>query len=603
MLSGVCLNGFGEYQVLIMYRWTEFFWLIWVIILTGSAGCVPITADTSEEREQLTEMFVGNALPIVKLDSLKAQKLLVPASKSKAYVLDDRVGIEGEYYVFNVYTPFGTVLVKGVASLVEYCYDAEVMEMLLSSNFGEVLDITIDSSISEYNNQVLDSKVYKIDSIAGIGRRFNQAYSEDFDRNIIVDNILDRNTLHGAYYDTARLTLAYKLGLDQYSANPYVQRFLTALAGLSEDDLRGIMAMGLVQPDINIHRGQKNIDASAQSRTLFPGSRNLLLENRLINSDPLSINVNLSQLYGSVFTETDITSTSVEKLLSSPHYSVREQLYIFAYLNDMKGVKNKNGIVALMAGVSSAFEAKQYYLQMQLLHAYYVGMGGLRQFIALSSMIGAVDNADQIIVIPTWDHTREREEVRKLLVEVNNFKKSLGVNTASIWFVGDCDKNTKTTARKAGINISDGVAMEKIFRFTTYRKLTYEFQPGDPVVQNAARLTPNPVVQYQRVNRPLPTVLLPDADNPAKGASKEESTIVIQEPDKPKPKKHDPRNWREFGIGVKIIPKEELDAGGVPGISSEGVGNDFDMDETGSGEGVLPPRGEDPVKASGEPVF
>ena len=229
--------------------------------------------------------------------------------------------------------------------------------------------------------------------------------------------------------------------------------------------------------------------------------------------------------------------------------------------------------------------------------------GGLHRFVALSNMIGAIDNSAQVIVIPTWDHTRDRDKVRKLLVEVKNIKKHYSAASANIWFVGDCDKNTKKTAKAAGINIRDGVVTDNMFRFTIYRKLTYEFAPGDPLVNNVARLTPDPLTQYQRVNRPLPTTLLPDSENVAKSESKDESTIIIETPDKPKPKKHDPRNLREFGIGVKIIPKEELVNNAVPGIAQEGIGDNFEQDETGSGDGKLPRIGEDPVKVDSTPIF
>ena len=572
-------------------------------LFISMSGCISGAVDTSEERERITELFVGNALPIVNIDTLVTEKKLVPPSKNKAYRIDNRVGIEGDYYVFNIYTPHGTVLAKGTAALVEYCYDAEVLEMILSSNFGEVINITLDKDFPSVNTEVVDAKVYKIDSIVGIGRRFNQEYSEDFDRDIIIDNISDRNTIYGAYYDKFRMTIAYKLGLDAYSANFYVQRFLDSLTTLDESDLKGLLEINLVQPDVNIHRGRKNIDATSQSRDLYPGSKSLLIESRIVNSDPDSIKFKLLQLYKIIFPGIDFSDTSIEDLIYSSHYSIREELYIFAYLNDMKSVKNKVDIIDLLANVQTAFEARQYFIQLELLHAYYAYMGGLNRFVALSNMIGAIDNSYQVIVMPTWDHTRDRNKVRKLLVEVKNIKKRNSAAGANIWFVGDCDKNTKKTAEKAGINIRDGVVTDAMFRFTIYRKLTYKFAPGDPLVNNVARLTPNPLTQYQRVNRPVPTTLLPDSEKIAKSDNKNESTIIIENPDKPKPKKHDPRNLREFGIGVKIIPKETLVANDVPGIAQEGIGEDFEEDETGSGDGKLPSIGEDPVKVDSNSIF
>lgn len=599
MLESLCvkirINEMGIYKKL--------FILFINFLFISMSGCISGAVDTSEERERLTELFVGNALPIIDIDTLVTEKKLVPVSKNKAYRIDNRVGIEGDYYVYNIYTPHGTISAKGTAALVEYCYDAEVLEMILSSNFGEVINITLEEDSPSVNTEVVDAKVYKIDSIVGIGRRFNQEYSEDFDRDIIIDNVGDRNTIYGAYYDNLRMLLAYKLGLDVYSANFYVQRFLDSLIALGESDLKGILDINLVQPDVNIHRGRKNIDATSQSRDLYPGSKSLLIENRIVNSDPESIKFKLLQLYKIIFPNIGFSGTSIEKLIYSSHYSIREELYIFAYLNDMRSVKYKRDIVDLLASAETAFEARQYFIQLELLHAYYASMGGLHRFVALSNMIGAIDNSAQVIVIPTWDHTRDRDKVRKLLVEVKNIKKHYSAASANVWFVGDCDKNTKKTAKAAGINIRDGVVTDNMFRFTIYRKLTYEFAPGDPLVNNVARLTPNPLTQYQRVNRPLPTTLLPDSENIAKSESKDESTIIIETPDKPKPKKHDPRNLREFGIGVKIIPKEELVNNDVPGIAQEGIGDNFEQDETGSGDGKLPRLGEDPVKVDSTPIF
>ena len=97
--------------------------------------------------------------------------------------------------------------------------------------------------------------------------------------------------------------------------------------------------------------------------------------------------------------------------------------------------------------------------------------------------------------------------------------------------------------------------------------------------------------------------MLPDEQNPAKDIAGKNATIAIEEPQKPKPKKHDPRNWREFGFGVKVIPKENLEETPVPGIGEDGIGDDPLSDETGSGSGKLPLPGDDPVKVNSEGVF
>lgn len=573
------------------------------LLLITVSGCISGTVEAQKEGEALAELYIGNSLPIVELNSLVTEKQLVPVSHNKAYSLDNRVAIEGEYYVFTIFTPHGTITAKSVAALVEYCYDSEVIEMMLASNFGDAIQDSMLNNVNYSNNEVVDMKVYKIDSIAGIGRRFNLEYSEDINSEIITDNIVDRNAIHLAFYDPKRMKLAYKLGLDAYSSNQYVQRFLDALALLSVEDLRELEKLDLVYPEINIQRGRKNIDASSQSRALFPASRSIQIESRLVNNDAPAILSKLRALYGASFSDVDIADTPLDELIYSSHYSIREELYIFAYLNDMSMVQNRKDVVALMAKADSAFTAKQFYLQLQLLHAYYASRGGLKKFITLSNMLGALDLARQIIVMPTWDHTRERDKVRKLLVEVKNIKETSGASGANVWFVGDCDKNTRQTAKKAGIMVESSVVLDPIFRFTNYRKLTYTFEKGDPLVQNAAGLTPNFVRQYERTNRPVPTTLLPDSQNAAKTALNKESTIVIEEPIKPKPVKHDPRNWKEFGIGVKIIPKEELAENKVPGIASDGVGDKFDTNETGSADGKLPPAGDDPIKVDSTAIF
>ena len=573
------------------------------ISIVACSGCVAGTVDAQKEGERLSELFIGNSIPIVELSTLKVEKNLVPLSANNAYKIDTRVGIEGEYYIFTIFTPHGTITAKGMAALVEYCYDAEVLEMVLSSNFGEVLQDMMLRDIDYSNTEVVDGKFFKIDSIAGIGRRFNLEYSEDVNKDIITDNVTDRDTIHGAYFDPLRMRLAYKLGLDPYSSNLYVQRFLDAIVSLDPDDLVALDKLDLVNPEINIHRGRKNIDASLQSKVLYPGSRSFILEAQLSRTDAVSLRSKLLQLYGAVFSNVNLADNPIERLVNSPHYSIREELYIFAYLNDMASVSGKEDVVVLLSKADSAFEAKQYFLQLQLLHAYYASRGGLKRLVALSNMLGAVDNTGQFVVIPTWDHTRDRVAVKRLLVEVKNIKELLGSVGANIWFVGDCDKNTKKTAEKIGINIQDGVVVDRMFRFTNYRKLTYLFEKGDPLIRNAARLTPNFILLHQRTNRPVPTQLLPDSENIAKNALKNESSITIEDPTPPKPKAHDPRNLREFGIGVKVIKKEELVEQDVPGIGSDGVGGKFDVNETGSTDGKLPPVGEDPVKVDRTPVF
>ena len=555
-------------------------------VILFSCGCSESIVGSSTE--ELQETFIGNSLELVELDSLNTARKLVPVSPDKAYSIDSRVGIEGDYYVFNLYTPHGTYLIKGVAGLVEHATEAEIIEMILGANYGQSISPVLQSALDFTNSEVVDIKAYKIDSIKGLGRRFNELYNEDVNETIVFDDIQNRDAVNGASYNQKRMLLARKLGLDAYSASVFVQKFLDSMLSLPSADIAAFDEVDLVYPfgeSVVSLSGKSNIDASMQSVALVGGGRNKVLEQKLITLSPAQIRNQVYNAFMTMLRGMDISDTLIVKLVNSPYYSSREILYLFAYLNDMKETSGRKEAVDFLAGADSSFIAKENFLQLQLMHAYYVASGGIRKIIVLANMLGFIDISGQVMVIPVWDHTRDRIAVRKLLIEVKNLKERLGLSQAAVWFAGDCDKNTIKTAGKAGIQVKKGIVLEPAFRFTNYRRLTYFYQSGDPLIENVVSLTSNSFIKHQRINRVVPTQLLPENTQISAGKKEEEVTITIEDPDKPEKLEHDPRNLHEFGFGVKIIPKKEWEArNSGSGLQDESVDSAEPLDNPADSE-------------------
>lgn len=559
-------------------------------------SCSESPVDSLEQK--LQNDYTGTDLPVVKLKTIPEIKSLIPDSPIKAYSIDPRVGVEDDYYIYNVYTPHATYVVKGLHSLVNYCYESQAIEMFLSSKYGAEIADGMGDFVKQTYDGAGDIIIHPVDSIKGIGRFFQTDFREvEFALNSPfkpyqkpLDGINREHAPGGAVLATPMREIAYKIHQDVYSLNPSVYHLLRVLAVEKGIGWSVFSVATWIIPGGGIISAAQDVDGSLSQKALTPGGKSIIVEDFIRDNSPDILRLKLAKFYLKKLNMTDVAGTPLNRLLSNASYSPRQQAYLAWYLSDMREARGIEKVVSLLARARSAFSAQRFVVQMEMIHATHHNYSPVSRFVPMKEQVAFVNKSRQFIVIPIWDHTRNRKHVRELLVEVRNLSRRNGLASSNIWFAGDCDSNTIDVARQAGIFVRKNIVVDPPFRFTTYRRLTYKYVAGDPVLRDAVTLKTDPATHVQRINRPIPTHMLPDRDKSLDGG------IVIEET----PEKSD-----KLGIFESRVRKRKE----VVAIEKDEDGrviNPIDPlkapDDTGSGTGKLPAKRKDPVDTAGSGI-
>lgn len=207
-------------------------------LLTAAALLSPACEGNLEavrkEETRYQQEFPGRELPVVALETLEGARQLVPSSRERAYALDGRVGVEGDYYIFTVFTPHGSYTVKGAFALAEACREARIVEMFLCSPYSVRMQKAMGDFWSPAKGPRGTMFVSPVDSIRGLGRSFHFQFQE-WENNYASASKNDSRALDGinrAGFNAgaAERVFAYHLRADAYSENPAFQALLRALA-------------------------------------------------------------------------------------------------------------------------------------------------------------------------------------------------------------------------------------------------------------------------------------------------------------------------------------------------------------------------------------
>lgn len=540
--------------------------LIAIITCAGKKN----TAVVRDAEKRYQAEFPGREIPLVEWDTLTSARALIPLSKEHAYRVDQRVGVEGDYYIFTVFTPHGTYTVKGLFALAEFCRQARIIEMLLSSPPSSTLPKNLDDYFTPEKSSRGNIIISRVDSIAQLGRTFHKNFNEWENNNAAPT--LDKINRQNTPTTPATRRLAYRLRTDAYTQNEALRAVLQALS-TNENSAEQWLPRGqfFIPCASDNYLTPLDIAPSWGATWAMAGGKSAQAEKFIRDDDYSEIFKKLVMFYRDNLHVDYNDNIALRNLLSNISYSPRQQVYLAWYLAAINA-RNTPDAINYLSGASTAFRAEYNLSQLAMLHAIGVGHAPIARFVALQNQLAILTKARQIIVVPLWDHTRQRSNVRHLLLEVKNFGKNYQVSNLQIWLAGDGDKNVVNTATENGITVRLNCATDDVFRFTPLRELTYRALPSDPILENAATMAREPLIYQERAFRPQPVHQIQP-----KLSSDSEITII---PDKP--------SWSgRLAIEKKITPPAPMPIP-VTSIISE--------NETGSASGKLPPVGNDPVK-------
>lgn len=483
--------------------------LLSATLLGGCASTLESNDELVQKRETLlNEEYVGNEIPVVDLKDLPDATLLVPPAAADVYTINPKVGVEGDYYIFNVHTRHGTYVVKSELALVPYCYDAGVLEMFQNCKHGKEIGLGMAEYLQEAGTGGVNLLLHPVDSLRGVGRSFDaktQALRDDVVKKIDQQpddrSRINRTALPGNALDSAEvLKIAYQLRVDAYTLNPYLQALLAKLAGDKEIGRIFLSGVTFLIPGSSVLSAGEDLSAWA-IQGLNPGGGSQEVEKLISQVQPQELLVLIANFYQQHIGMDAKSGSAVMALLANNLYSPRQQAYTAYYLDEMKSAAGLPETVEYLNKTTSAFGAIYNTAQIELIHAVHKDYSPLKAIVPMSNQIGMLNANGQFIVIPLWDHTRARENVRNLLIETLRMSKRLGAKSPQIWFTSECDQNTIDTAGAAGIIVRRNAILDPTFRYTTLRRLSYKRKSGDPVIEDAGTVLPSQDVMQQRPSK------------------------------------------------------------------------------------------------------
>ncbi len=456
------------------------------------------TALAKQKQLLLSKEYVGSEIELVDYKQLLAAQTLVPQPKSESFNINDKVGIEGDYYIYNIHTPHATYMTKGTHALVQYCYESRIIEMFLNSKHGNELVGGVGEYVTESLKGVGNLLSHPVDSVKGVGRSFDvmvKSVGGDVKGAIkgrpVDKNRYDRDVLPGSsMYARELLKIAFSMKADAYTLNPHMQGLLTNLAGKREIGRAFFSMVTWVVPGGSALSFGEDMSAWGQ-KGLNGGGGSVEVEMFISEFTPDDLLIRVAGFYKEKLGLDNYQGSPVARLIENVSYSPRQQAYIAYYLDELKrsGAQGVEDVIKRFANAGTVFEGIYNSTQLEMLHALSKEYSVIRRFVIMKEQIGAIVNAGQFIVIPLWDHTRQRQHVRDLLVEARNLAQTNNIGSPQVWFVGDCDRNVIDVAKQAGIKVRYGVAADQTFRFTSYRKLSYKRESRDPVPVDTGTVT------------------------------------------------------------------------------------------------------------------
>lgn len=486
--------------------------LIFTAALLGITACGGNMKTIKQEEVRYQQEFPGRELPLVPLAELPAARDLVPESREHAYALDARAGVEGDYYVFTLFTPHGAYTVKSLFALTEACREARIVEMFLTSPYSARLQQQMGEYFSPAKAPRGTMFVSPVDSIRGLGRSFHQRYME-WENNYVSPDKHGSHPLDGinrATPSAGARTAAYRLRADAWSENPALAAMLRALA----QDGEAAAALLPGGHRFFVPCGESGWLTPADfvpawgDKWPAPGGKSAQAERFLRDGNPGEIKRVLREFYADNLQLDEASCPALQQLLDNAAYSPRQQVYIAWYLAHIKA-RNPEEALNYLTLARTAFRAAYNMAQLEMLHAVHSYYAPVERFAALQNQLGAITRGRRLVVIPLWDHTRQRTNVRHLLMEIRNFGENYNLQDLQLWFTGDVDQSVVKTGADNRITVRERVANLDMFRFTTLRALTYRPQPGDPSPQNTVTVKRDPVVYRERTSRPRPVHTVP----------------------------------------------------------------------------------------------
>lgn len=390
--------------------------------------CVSASILSSTDLSFSTESQMYEPPPV-----LKASKILTKEQLSGPYhTVEEKIYNDGFLNHFKIQSKFGGFNVMSMFLLKKRLHEIGVIaEMEKISTSGTVMRSLKESGrgvATGVTNLVTDPGATLSGAGRGIGNLFGRV-SESVRSN--PSQAEDSRTRNIIGMSRSKRQIAAKLGVDVYSANETLQNQLDRLAWA---DFSGGIGVGGV---VAMIPGGAGLVASTSGAAR-------LLNDQINETPPAELRLSNRQKMMDMAFNHD----TVELFLNNTYFSPREQTWLVAALEKMKGVSNKELFLKVGLQVNDRSVALLI-TQMAVMYAGYNNrITPVDTFHPVDRILYAQNKNGAILLVVPSDYMTWNDRLSSAMRQIK--EQMQGKNTFTLWTVGDISKKAADNVTSAG---------------------------------------------------------------------------------------------------------------------------------------------------------
>ncbi|MFZ5802813.1 MAG: hypothetical protein ACOY3K_06895 [Candidatus Omnitrophota bacterium] len=320
---------------------------------------------------------------------------------------------------FQITAPHGEYTEEGLADLRKAVKEIQALEMLKDSEaeggFGEGAVESIKDTGTGIKNLVTRPK----ESAAGIGsatKKLGSRIGRMFEEKEEGEKMSFGERMTGS----TKRDLAKKMGVDVYSRNPYLQ---TKLDGMAKAQMGGKGAVMVAKLLIPV--------AALVSLTLTAGSLNTAADEFVDSANRRDIFAANKQALLAI----GISPVTVDGILNHPYYTPREVTYFRFYLEKLKAVRGKEGILRIAAGAQGGLAAYKILHEAEIIAESFKGGPAQAEILVTPEGIG-LKQGKTLSFATAYDVLTSGDLSDKVMARVREIMKAQGCDSAEILNAG-----------------------------------------------------------------------------------------------------------------------------------------------------------------------
>jgi hypothetical protein len=380
--------------------------------------------------------------------------------QSKHFTIDDKVQINGYYYIFTVRTTKAVHKVVSVRKLIKFCHEIDVLEEYKATQKGSHVLKGMGQSISTVGKGAGNLIIHPGRSAKRVGAGFGRVFRSiggAFKKKKVVPTKAADGTDHALLgkgpAGAERRTLAAELGLDVYTDNKEVQDFLIKVARKRLAGKLPISASVFALPGGSIF-----------TLSLTPMGHDKSTELLIRNQGPAELRKTLGEKYNELFgLAYGPEDSPITQLLNNPNYTPRQQAYLWRYFADLKGLAKINESLVFLSQIDTPEKAEVACAQAELLALLHTRSKNMKSFAILRNTLGAITADNTLCFLISRDSIRYWSDVKTSIKLGASAGKAHKANRVEFWSTGDIDTRSAQLAAEYGIAVYQNILEYDIF--------------------------------------------------------------------------------------------------------------------------------------------